>query len=518
MGTTVMVALGGLVVLVIFLMAIARVLRFIQKVPPNMALLVYGVRCRTKIEEKIVNFRIVKGGMTIVLPVVHQTKPLDLSLMTLEVKVESVLSSQAVPITVDGIAQIKIGSDDIFIATAAEQLLDKKAGDIENIAVQTLQGHLRAIVGLLTVEQVYKDRETFAREVLKVAVDDLAGMGLQIVSFTIREISDSVGYLTALGQQEIQSKLRDARIAKAQTDQEATEREQLAAKNKAAYIKDTEVARANFSADVARQQAIAERAKDISLAEQNKTLEERKAEAAKQAAERRNQELEAEVRRPADANLYKARQEAEAVLATGKAEAGVRQVTGEAEAAANKAKGIAGADVIAATGEAEGKAIEARLLAEAKGKRELAESLNAYEPGALRLVLGQALLEGIPAVAESFGNAFGNIDQIRLIEIGGGAGAPGEEVKGAVERFLEMLPNTLFKFLQGATALLATPIDDLVATWVAEEAAKRGIKVTPEAEQVIKERVTEKLAEVAAMTETPSAATPVEPAPTVEVP
>lgn len=519
-GGTLLVGIALLVLLVVFLMAIARVLRFIRKVPPNRALLVYGVRTRTKVtvirrirrlkaptqpvaespserpelniqeweyetrtEEIVVHYKIVKGGMTIVLPFVHEVKELDLSLITLDVAVHNVLSSNAVPIMVDGIAQIKIGSDDTSIATAAEQLLDKSVEDIKYVAIQTLQGHLRAIIGLMTVEEVYKDREAFAQRVLEVAVDDLAGMGLQIVSFTIKEISDDKGYLEALGRPEIAAKLRDARRAEAQAEQEATEKEQAAEKAKAGFTKEANVAKARYDAEVAREQAVAERSKAISLAEQDKTLEERKGTAAQAAAERRDRELDAEERRPADAALYTAEQEASGTRATGFAQADVDRRRGEAEAAANKARGLAGADVT-----------KAQLLAEAEGRRKLAEALNAYKAGALRLVLGQALLEKVPDVALAFGEAFANIEQIRLIDIGG-PGARGEGVEGAVERFLDTLPNTLFKFLQGTAALLGSPIDDLVAAWLVEEAEKRGVEVAPEQQEAIREMVATRLEE-----------------------
>jgi hypothetical protein len=135
-------------------------------------------------------------------------------------------------------------------------------------------------------------------------------------------------------------------------------------------------------------------------------------------------------------------------------------------------------------------------LAEAEGRRKLAEALNAYKVGALRLVLGQALLEKVPDVALAFGEAFANIEQIRLIDIGG-AGARGEGVEGSVERFLDTLPNTLFKFLQGTSALLGGPIDDLVTAWIVEEAEKRGVEVAPEEQASIREMVAAKVAEAA---------------------
>jgi flotillin len=528
--TTVAGAIGVLVIIGLFFMAVTKVLRLIKKVPPNRAYIVFGVRTRSKVtilkripkEETIeptsledyesrfttvpetveVNFKIVKGGSTIVLPIVHEVRELDLGLMTLDVEVRNVLSTQAVPITVDGIAQIKIGSDDPSIATAAEQLLGKDTAQIMHVARETLMGHLRAIIGLMTVEQVYKDREAFAQKVMEVAVDDLQGMGLEIVSFTIKEINDEKGYLDALGQPEIVAKLRDARKATATADQEAVEKEQEAVKKKAEYSKEANVAQAQYQAETDRQRAIADMARGISESEQTKILEERKTEAAKVAAVRRDRELDAEERRPADARLYAAEKDAEGVRATGFADADVDQRKGEAEAAANKAKGLAGAEVTKAEGEAEGAAILAKLMGEAEGQRKLGASLNAYQDSALRLVLGQALLSKIPEVAASFGEAFANIEQIRLIELGGAEG------EGALDRFLDTLPNTLFKFLQGATALLAGPIDDLVAAWIVEEAGKRGVEIPPEEQEAVRKKVAEKMAEAEAEAEEKAEALP----------
>jgi flotillin len=501
---------GSLFIVILFFLMVAGVFRWIRKVPPNIALLVFGFRTKssvmvlrrvpvaetegvkegaikeytTRTEEVEVNYRIVKGGWTLVLPVLHQVRELDLGVMTLDVKVENVLSSHAVPLTVDGIAQIKIGSDDTFIATAAEQLLDKGEDEIRFVASETLKGHLRAIIGVMTVEQVYKDREEFSQRVQEVAIDDLAGLGFEIKSFVIKDIDDPKGYLEALGRPEIAAKLRDARVAEATADREATEKEQTAEKAKAEAIKNTDVARAQFDAQVARERAVAQRAEEIGLAEQDKTLETRKAEAAEQAALRRDQELEAEVRRPADATLYAAQQDADGVRARGFASADVKQKTGEAEAEADKAKGLASADVTKAQRLAEATGTKAQLLAEAEGREQLAQSLNAYEEGALRYVLGLALLESIPEMADSFGTAFANIEQIRLIELGGDGGG-----EGAVDRFLDTIPNSLFKFLQKATALMSGPIDDLVVAKIAQEAAKHGLDISPEERQELKNKL-----------------------------
>jgi flotillin len=482
-------AIGGLFVFILLILMIRGMLRWIMKVPPNKALLVYGFRTRSKVsvmrrvpvvepdaqpgdhireytistEEAEVNYRIVRGGWTLVFPVVHEVKELDLSLMTLEVIVQNVLSAQAVPITVDGIAQIKIGSDETFIATAGEQLLDKDQEEVEHVAKETLMGHLRAIIGLMTVEKVYKDREEFAQRVLEVAVDDLAGMGLEIVSFVIKDIDDDKGYIEALGRPEIAAKIRDARVAEAETDREATEKEQNAEKEKADYAKTTNVAKAQFDTQVATERAVADRAEAISLAEQDKMLEVRKAEAAEQAALRRDKELDVETRRPADANLYASEKRADASRATGYADADIKQKVGEAEAEADKAKGLAQADVT-----------QAQLTAEAKGRAQLVEAYNQYGPGALKLVLGEKFIANLPAYAEASTKHIAEIDEIRIVDLGGG----GDGSKTPVfEQFADQGLRVATKLLQGAPVVVADLLDDIVAALVAKKAEELGVEV-----------------------------------------
>ena len=147
---------------------------------------------------------------------------LSLELLTIDVQQEQdVYTSKGVPVRVDGVAQIKVKGDDISIATAAEQFLSKDTEDIKNIAMQTLEGHLRAILGTMTVEDIYQNRDAFASKVQEVAAGDMANMGLGIVSFTIRDIRDSQGYLDALGKPRIAQVKRDAQIAQAEADRDA---------------------------------------------------------------------------------------------------------------------------------------------------------------------------------------------------------------------------------------------------------------------------------------------------------
>src|SRR5258705_7619400 len=220
-GTTVVAVVG--IVIVIFLFFAIWASRY-TKVGPNQVLIISGRQYRQADPDGTVHtrgFRIVKGGGTFVLPVVEKIDVLSLELLTIDVQTPEVYTSKGVPVKVDGVAQIKVKGDDISIATAAEQFLSKKTEDIKSIAMQTLEGHLRAILGAMTVEDIYQNRDAFAARVQEVAAGDMANMGLSIVSFTIRDIRDSQGYLEALGKPRIAQVKRDAQIAQAEADRDA---------------------------------------------------------------------------------------------------------------------------------------------------------------------------------------------------------------------------------------------------------------------------------------------------------
>ena len=217
-----LVTVGVVIVIVIFAAIWAS--RYI-KVGPNEVLVVSGRKHRYVDPDGTVltrGFRVRKGGGTFVIPVIEKVDKLSLELLTIDVQQEQdVYTSKGVPVRVDGVAQIKVKGDDISIATAAEQFLSKDTEAIKNIAMQTLEGHLRAILGTMTVEDIYQNRDAFAQKVQEVAAGDMANMGLGIVSFTIRDIKDSQGYLDALGKPRIAQVKRDAQIAQAEADRDA---------------------------------------------------------------------------------------------------------------------------------------------------------------------------------------------------------------------------------------------------------------------------------------------------------
>ncbi len=187
--------IGGViaVVIVLFMLLGLWASRY-TKVGPNQVLVISGRKRRIIDPDgtaRDVGFRIVKGGGRFVWPVFEKVDILSLELLTIDVQTPEVYTSKGVPVKVDGVAQIKVKGDDISIATAAEQFLSKGVDDIKNIAMQTLEGHLRAILGTMTVEEIYQNRDAFAQKVQEVAAGDMANMGLGIVSFTIRDIRDT---------------------------------------------------------------------------------------------------------------------------------------------------------------------------------------------------------------------------------------------------------------------------------------------------------------------------------------
>ncbi|MGH8103558.1 MAG: flotillin family protein, partial [bacterium] len=195
----VVIGAGIVVVFLIFVMIYAS--RYV-KVGPNEALIISGKRHRLQMadaEWHAVGFRILKGGGTFVWPILEKVDALSLEVMTIEIQTPEVYTQMGVPVVVSGVAQVKVKGDDISIATAAEQFLNKNRVDMMNIILQTLEGHLRAILGSMTVEEIYRNRDAFAQKVSEVASSDMANMGLTIISFTMKDIKDNEGYLDALG-------------------------------------------------------------------------------------------------------------------------------------------------------------------------------------------------------------------------------------------------------------------------------------------------------------------------------
>ena len=458
------VVAAGAVLFVVFVIALIWASRY-TKAGPNQVLIISGSKRKLTDPDgnvKEVGFRVVKGGGTFVIPVKEKVDVLSLELLTIDVQTPEVYTSKGVPVKVDGVAQIKVKGDDISIATAAEQFLSKSVDDIKNIAMQTLEGHLRAILGTMTVEEIYQNRDAFASKVQEVAAGDMANMGLGIVSFTIRDIRDTQGYLDALGKPRIAQVKRDAIIAQAEADRDSVIRSAQAnqAGQEAKFQADTKVAEAQrdyqsnvaqYQATVNVQKAQADLAYDlqrfktgqlvkaeevqVSIVEKQKNIE-----LQQQEILRKQRELEATIQKPADAERYRvetlanakkfqleteAAGAASATKATGFASADVVKATGLAEADANKARGLAEASVI----EAQGKAT-------AEAMRVKAESFKQYNEAAVI----EMIVRILPEVAGKVSEPLSKMDKMVIINSGNGPGGGASKLTGDVTTIISQLP------------------------------------------------------------------------------
>ena len=464
-GTVALGTVGIVVVVIIFLAIWAS--RY-TKVGPNQVLVVSGRKHRHADPDGTVQsrgFRIVKGGGTFVIPVIEKVDLLSLELLTIDVQTPEVYTSKGVPVRVDGVSQIKVKGDDISISTAAEQFLSKGTDEIKNIATQTLEGHLRAILGTMTVEDIYQNRDAFASKVQEVAAGDMANMGLGIVSFTIRDIRDNQGYLDALGKPRIAQVKRDAQIAQAEADRDAMIRSSQAtqAGQEAKFLADTKIAEAqrDYQTNVAQYQAAVNQRKaeadlaydlqkfktgqlvkaeevQVSIVEKQKQIE-----LQQQEIMRKQRELEANVQKPADAERYKvetlanatkfqleteAAGAASAAKAKGFANADVAKATGMAEAEANKARGLAEAAII----EAQGKAT-------AESMRVKAESFKQYNEAAVV----EMIIRVLPEVAGKISEPLSKTEKMVIINSGNGAGGGASKLTGDVTQIVAQLPPVI---------------------------------------------------------------------------
>ncbi len=458
-------AIVGIAV-VVFLFASVWASRY-TKVGPNEVLIVSGRKHRytdASGQTYTRGFRVVKGGGTFIIPVIEKADILSLELLTIDVQTPEVYTSKGVPVRVDGVAQTKVKGDDISIATAAEQFLSKRVEDIKNIAMQTLEGHLRAILGTMTVEDIYQNRDAFASKVQEVAAGDMANMGLTIISFTIRDIRDGQGYLEALGKPRIAQVKRDAQIAQAEADRDAMIKSSQAvqAGQEAKFLADTKVAQAQrdyqaslaeYTATVNQKKAESDLAYDLQKFKTGQLVKaeeiqvaiiekQKQIELQQQEIQRRQRELEAMVQKPADAERYRVETLANATKFQLETEA-----AGAAQAA--KAKGFAAADVAKATGLAEAEANKARGLAEAaiieaqgtataEAMRLKAESYKQYNQAAVIEMIVRAL----PEIAGRISEPLAKLDKMVIINSGEGGGGA-SKLTGDVTQIIAQLPPVL---------------------------------------------------------------------------
>lgn len=483
----------SIVVGVIIVLGLAFWARY-KTVSPDEAMIVTGSFLGSKHisdDETGRKIKIVRGGGAFILPVFQQSEFVSLLSHKLDVMTPEVYTEQGVPVMADGVAIIKVGSSIEDVATAAEQFMGKPIEALKGEAQEVLEGHLRAILGSMTVEEVYRNRDKFAQEVQGVAARDLKKMGLQIVSFTIKDVRDKHGYLEALGKPRIATvkrdaeiaeaeAVRDARIQKARAEEEGQKAELLRDTNIAEAAKEKELKVASFKKDQDTAKAEADQAYHIQEARAKQTMveEQMKVELVRKEREIdlqdkeimvRQKQYDAEVKKKADADRYAVEQAAEADKARKMREADAIQYSIETQAKASaeqkRLDGLAEADAERAKGTAEAEVIRLRGLAEAEAKEKLAEAFKNYGEAAILDVIVNML----PELAGKIAEPISSIDKLTVVDTGKGEGAA--RVSNYVTELMATAPEMLKsvsgidveQLIQNFTKRPVTPVQKPVA-------------------------------------------------------
>src|SRR5579885_71556 len=443
------IIIASLAVLVI-LFLFSLIARMWRKAGPHQALVVYGFG-RT---------RVIKGGGTFIKPVVESYRELSLQLMSFDVAPQQDLyTMQGVAVTVEAVAQIKVKSDPESILTAAEQFLTKSDSERDGLIRLVMEGHLRGIIGQLSVEQIVKEPEMVGERVRATCADDMAKMGLEVISFTIKEIRDKNDYITNMGRPDIVRIKRDAdvaaaeaerdtairraeamraaAVAKEQADQERVLAEALSLAAQAEAQRDLEIKRAQYVETVKRQQAQADKAYEIqtNVMQQQVTAEavkvrqiEKEQEVKVQEAEilRHEKELIATVLKQAEVERQRIETLAEAARRKAMIEA-------EGNAAATRLQGEADAEIILKKGESEAKAMNVKA--------------EAYQEWNQAAVVDK-LITGLPEVVRALAAPLANIDKITIVSTGDGEAAGMNKITGDITKIAAQIP-ALFETLSG---------------------------------------------------------------------
>jgi flotillin len=432
------------------LLLISTMARLYRKAGPHEALVVYGFRGK----------RVITGHGTIVLPMLENCLVLSLELMSFDVAPQQDLyTKQGVAVTVEAVAQIKVKSDTESIWTSSEQFLTKSSQERESLIKLVMEGHLRGIIGQLTVEEIVKQPEMVGDRMRATCADDLSKMGLEVISFTIKEVRDKNEYIINMGRPDIARIKRDAdvataeadrdtaikravatresAVAKAQADQERVLAETLSQAKQAEAQRDLEVKKAQFLEVTKRQQAQADKAYDIQtnimqqqvVAEQVKVMQIEKEQQVKvQEAEinRREKELIATVLKQAEIE----RQRIETL-----AQAERQRLMSEAEGRASsiRAQGEAEAEIIFKKGEAEAKAMNVK-----------AEAYQEYNQAAVI----DKLFVSMPEIVKALASPLSNVDKITIVSTGNGEAAGMNKITGDITKMAAQVP-ALFETLSG---------------------------------------------------------------------
>ncbi|MEG2708029.1 MAG: flotillin family protein [Vagococcus sp.] len=475
------IVLVGVILLMLLVVFVSKY----QTAKPDEALIVSGSYLGNKNvhkDESGNKLKIVRGGGAFVLPVFQRSNRLSLLSSKLDVSTPEVYTEQGVPVMADGTSIIKIGSSVEEIATAAEQFLGKTTEELEIEAREVLEGHLRSILGSMTVEEIYQNRDKFSQSVQEVASVDLAKMGLIIVSFTIKDVRDKNGYLDSLGKPRIAQVKRDAEIAeaealketrikKAQAEKESQEAElgrqtEIAEATKekelklAAYKEEQDIAKAkadqayNLESAMAQQKVVAQEM-EVKVIERQKQIELEEKEIT-----RREKQYDSEVKKKADADRYAREQEALATKAKEIAEAEAEKFRVEAMAEANAAQ-------VRMEGQAKADAVLAQGQAQAEAKEKIAEAFKQYgEAAVLSMVL-----EILPELVKEASQPLGNIEKISVVDTGQG----GKD--GGANRITNYATNLLASSQETLKETTGLDVKDLLESF-ASKGSKNVVNLT----------------------------------------
>lgn len=488
MSSALLTIVVGVVAAIIVVLVILRIVSgLLRKVGPNQALIIYGTN----------QARVITSGARLVVPLFERAQEFSLELMSFDVAPSQVLyTTQGVAVNVEAVTQIKVRSDRQSVMTAAEQFLSKTQEDRENLIRLVMEGHLRGIVGQLTVEDLVKDPESVGGKMLRTVSPDMDKMGMEVISFTIKDVRDENDYITNMGrpqiaqirkQADIASALaqrdtqieqanasRQAAVARSAADQERVKAEAESLALQAESQRNLSLKKAVFEAEVKKQQAAADKAYDIQsnitqqqvVAEAIKVTEvEKQSQIKVQQAEiqRRELELQATIQKAAEAERRRVETVAEAerqrLILEAQGQADAVKARGFGDADANRARGLSEAEIIRARGLAEAEVIRAKGEAEADAMKVKAAAFHEYNQAAVL----DKLLTGMPEIVRAISEPLSKVDRITIASVGGnGDGANGHNSLGAsrltgdIVNMVAQVP-ALFELLSG------TRIGDLMS-------------------------------------------------------
>lgn len=400
-------AIVAAVIVVIIIAVIAFVTRYYHKVPPSKVMVVYGRQAP----------RLITNGGVFVVPVVETYKMLDITIMTIKTEKDEVYTVSGVPIQLDWVAQVQIDSEETALRTAARAFLDKTREEVRQVIEETLSANFRAIVGQMSVEGIHRDRDSFVQKVQDLASDDVAAMGVKIISMGIEEITDNEGYLQAMAAPQIAAVKRDAAIAEAEASRES--RVKAATAKREAEQAELDAEREILQQREALQLREVQVTRQVGLAEadSDQEVQQRRALAVEQ---RQEAEILVPARAQRDATEIKAQAERRRIEIEAEAAASATRQKAEAQAEATEKTGRADAIAFQAMRQAEAEGERSKLLAEAEGRREIAAASAAEGEINLRQFVIEQVTKADIAKVEAISMALAGLGgNVRVVDFGG---------------------------------------------------------------------------------------------------